>query len=222
MNLKRLAILIALGLMTGLLCSCEDDDDICRLLPPQTLTLPFAGSEDQLMANLQTSYEDMDYNQYRKLLHRDFEMYLLPSTQEAFPLVGPTLDLAEELLIHQRMFGGDPLVDSDGNVLPGISTISFQSFEKVVAWDVSPPTDIFPNTRFSLYDVTILWDRPGFSTWKVEGSVKFYVAGRDSLHDGVASTYWRMIGMQDLTLYSKTFEGNSWGSLKAHFWTEEK
>ena len=62
---------------------------------------------------------------------------------------------------------------------------------------------MIPNARFSLYDVTFLFDRPGASTLKVEGQIKFYVTSRDSVVGGVTKASWEMIGQQDLTNIGK-------------------
>jgi hypothetical protein len=169
--------------------------------------IPFAGTEDQLMANFRTAYEDMDYNIFKDMLHPDYITLLQESTQQEFPDVGPTLDVAEELRIHQRMFAGQPVTDPDGVLVPGISSINFGTYEQQGTWATSPPNDVIPNARFSLYQVIFEFDRPGYSTLKVEGQIKFYVAGRDSFHNGANRTYWQMIGQQDLTNSTKEYAG---------------
>ena len=143
-------------------------------------------------------------------------MLLQASTQEEFPDVGSALNRSTELRIHQRMFSGQPVIDPDGNLVPAVSAISFQTFEQQATWQISQPDGPFPDSQFTLYDVTILLDRPGFSTLKVEGQIKFYVSERDSLHEGVNRRYFEMIGQQDLTNSGlKATEQVSWGSVKA-------
>jgi hypothetical protein len=119
--------------------------------------------------------------------------------------------------IAQRMFSGQPVTDPDGALVQAISSISFNIFEQQGSWATSLPTDVIPNVRFALFDVTFLFDRPGASTLKVEGQIKFYATGRDSVVDGLTKTFWQMIGQQDLTNGGKAVEGNAWGAVKAIF-----
>jgi hypothetical protein len=179
--------------------------------------LPFPGTENQLMANFRTTYEDMNVDTMADLLHADFITILQNSTIQEFPDVGTTLDLTEELRIAERMFSGQPVTDPDGDLVQAVSIISFNIFEQQGTWADSQPNDVIPNARFALFDVTFLFGRPGASTLKVEGQIKFYVAGRDSVVGGLTKTYWQMIGQQDLTNSGKAVESNSWGSVKALF-----
>lgn len=200
MKMKSLFLLAIVALLVAPAgCIFSPDDEPDPGPGPGPVGLPFPSSPDILMANFQKVYEDMDYNNFKDMLHPDYITLLQASTQQEFPDVGPTLDLAEELRIHQRMFGGQPVTDPDGNLVPGISTISFQTFQQVDTWTTSQPNDVIPNAEASNYEVTFLFDRPGFSTLKVDGQIKFYVVGRDSTVDGTVRTYWQMRGQQDLT-----------------------
>lgn len=179
--------------------------------------LPFTGSEDQLMQNFRTTYEDMNFDTMAELLHSDFITILQSSTIQEFPDVGTTLDLAEELRIAERMFSGQPVTDPDGALVQAISQIGFLIFEQQGTWATTPPTDVIPDARSALFDVIILFERPGASTLKVEGAIKFYAVGRDSFHDGSMQTYWQMVGQQDLTNGGKAVETSVWGTVKALF-----
>lgn len=179
--------------------------------------LPFPDSPEVLMANFWTIYETMDYYEFRKILHPDFLTILQEETTEEFPDVGTTLDVNEELRIHERMFSGDAVTDPNGNLVPGVTGISFSRFIPLDAWYDSPPHDIIPNAEWAPYDVEFLFDRgPSFSTLKVEGTIKFYVTSRDSLHQGSLRQYYQMIGQVDLTNPAgKRVEMVSWGTAKA-------
>ncbi len=201
MKTKSLLLLAALFLLivpAGCIFSPDGGDDTGGGEPPAP-AIPFAGSEDQLMLNFRTVYEDMDFNSYRDMLHPDFLTILQSSTVELYPDVGPTLDLEEELRIAERMFSGEPQINPDGDPVPGISSISFDQLEQQGSWATSPANDVIPNARFGLFEVVFRFERPGFSTLMVTGSIKFYVAGRDSFYNGQDRTYWQMIGQQDLT-----------------------
>jgi hypothetical protein len=193
--LAAIALLIALA---GCIFSPEDDPVPPPVTPPQEL--PFPGSPDVLMQNFQTIYETRDYDDYRDIMHPDFLTILQDETIQDFPDVGETLDVNEELRIHQRMFSGDPVTDPNGNLVPGVVNISFSRFLPIDTWAISPPTDIIPNAEWALYDVEFLFDRgQTYSTLKVQGTIKFYVTSRDSLHLGTVRQYYQMIGQVDLT-----------------------
>ncbi len=53
--------------------------------------------------------------------------------------------------------------------------------------------------QVAVYAASDLFDRPGFSTLKVEGAIIFFVAGRDSVVAGNTRTYRQMRGQNDLT-----------------------
>jgi hypothetical protein len=180
------------------------------------LGLPFPGSPDQLMANFRTIYETRGYEEYVQSLHPDFLTILQQSTTEEFPDVGETLDFNEEVWIHQRMFSGLPVIDPDGNLVPGVQTVSFSVFQPQDAWTLSPPDDPIPGAMWAPYDVVFLFDRgQNFSTLRIEGIIKFYVTSSDSLHGGVPMQYYQMIGQEDLTDSFKATDAHSWGSFKA-------
>jgi hypothetical protein len=188
-------------------------------------SLPFPASPEQLMANFRTVYETMDAAEFGQLLHPDFVCLLQPATQEEFPHVGPTLDRDEELVIATKMFSGEATTNSQGDLVPGVGGIDFALFQRVEPWQVTPPTDPIPGALAALFEVVVLWNRPGQSTLRAEGMLRFYVASRDSLHDGVVQPYHEMVGQQDLTggfkasdgriVWDKAVETTSWGTVKA-------
>ena len=178
--------------------------------------LPFPGSPDQLMANFRTVYETMDFYGYLHILHPEFLTILQEQTIVEFPDVGTTLDVNEELRIHERMFSGEMVTDPDGLYVPGLSYVSFNVFRALDTWVLSPGNDIIPNTMWAPYDVEIFFSRgPQYSTLKVEGAIKFYVASRDSMHEGTLKQYYEMRGQVDLTNGNKSVELFTWGSVKA-------
>lgn len=199
---KILLLLFAVALIVapaGCIFSPDEDDDDTGGGGTTPVGLPFPATEDILMENFRLSYEDMDFNSFRDMLHPDYVFLLQPSTTEEFPDVGDQFSREEEIEIARRMFAGDPVTDPDGNLVPGISTISFDHYEQQGEWDTSSGNDVIPDSQFALFDVTFLFDRPGHSTLKVVGQIKFYVAARDSFHNGATRDYWQMRGQQDLT-----------------------
>jgi hypothetical protein len=166
----------------------------------QNQELPFPGSADVLMQNFQTIYETRDYDEYRKIMHPDFLTILQDATVQEFPDVGTTLDVNEELRIHERMFSGDAVTDPNGDLVPGVLSISFSNFQALDTWKISPGDDIIPNAEWAPYDVEFLFDRgQNYSTLKVEGTIKFYVTSKDTTYQGASRKYYQMIGQVDLT-----------------------
>ena len=180
--------------------------------------LPFPGSEDQLMANFQAAYSAMDLTEYLKLMHPNYITVLQTGTTSLFPDVGASLDAEEERRIHDRMFSKQDVTDPLGNLVAGVQTIQFQTFQRVGMWATSLANDMIPNARYALYSVQFLFDRgQDNSTLKVTGNVRFYVTSRDSVVGGVPRSYYRMIGQVDLTDSSKATDAVAWGSVKALF-----
>jgi len=190
---------------------------VVQTVTPTRTWLPFPDSPAQLMANFQATYEQMDFQEYRRILHPDFQMILQQETIDEFPDVGMTLDVSEELHIHQRMFSGDDLTDPvSGGLIPGMEEISFWQFNALDTWQMSPPNDLIPNAEFATYDVDFMFSRgQQFTILKAEGLVRFYVTSRDSLHEGSVQQYYQMIGQLDLTGGFKAVETANYGSIKA-------
>ncbi len=172
---------------------------------------------DELMQVFQAAYENMDFDALRSILHPDFLMILQQSTVEEFPDLGTTLDVNEELRIGQRMFAGDPVVDPNGDLVPGISGISFSRFYPLAPWQLSAPEDLIPNAIHAPFEVEIWMDRgQTYSTLKVQGIIHFYLAYQELEIKGESLFHYQMIGQRDLTNLHKT-EGTSWGTVKALF-----
>jgi len=194
------------------------EDDIVVVGNPGTLGLELPETPDALMANFKAAYENMSYEGLRELLHPDFMMVLQESTIQEFPDIGTTLDLNEELRIHDRMFSGLGVEDPQGNFVPGVKEIVFSTFRRLDTWQQTPADDIFPNAEWAPYQVDILFDRgQEFSTLKVEGTVKFYVTSRELVYKGKTHRYYQMNGQVDLTGHGNKTEVGSWGSTKALF-----
>jgi hypothetical protein len=177
------------------------------------------------MDNFEVAYRSRDLEALRELLHPNFEMILQASTTADFPTLGSTIDLSEETRIHERMFAGQPVIDPNGVLVPGVAGIEFLMFERQNAWTPSPPDDPIPGSQWALYDVDIWFDLgASYSILKVQGQVKFSVAHRDSVVNGVITPYYQMCGQLDLTIDRKNTGAENiasanlvWGSVKALF-----
>jgi hypothetical protein len=211
---------LAFLLFAALLClgACGDDDPVV----PPVITPPGHATPDHLVVALRQAYEDMDPGIYGGVLHADYTMLLSPETTQEFPQVGATLDRDAEMRIAMRMFAGLPVSDSDGNLVPGISNVSFQTLDPQGDWAEVPAGAPFAGSQAGLFDVVILCDRPGYSTLKVEGQLQLFAAASDTTIGGQDFTYWQLSGMRDLTGYLvKDVATSSLGSVKAMFWVAE-
>lgn len=209
---RFLRISLALMILATWVCACSDDDP--PTAPPVDVIDPL-DTESEVVQAFRTAYENRDFDRMRFLLHPDFFMPLPLETQWEFPDLGPDLDWTEETRIAERMFGGTPLSDPDGVLVPGISAISFDVLEQQGAWADTEPGSAFPDTRFALFDVIVSFNRPGYSTLRIEGQLKFYVSGRDTVVADEERTFWMMIGQEDLT-------GNDLKSVATVNWSEIK
>ena len=201
---------------------CSDEEappltPVTEVIIPNS-SLPVPGSPEQLMANFQVIYETRDSDEYKLILDPAFETILQRFTTNEFPDVGTTLDVTEELRIHERMFSGEDVTDPQGELVPGVLNISFSTFQASEAWTMMPPGDTFPNAEWAPFDVVFLFDRgQAYLPLNVTGTIKFYVTSRDSLHQGETKQYYQMIGQVDLTNLDKGIGPISWGSVKALF-----
>lgn len=217
---RLLAILLTALLLGGAGCS-DDDPPIEGVITDPPPGLPFPGSPDQLVANFRSAYETMDFSGLRSVLHPAFETHLQQRTRDEFPAVGPTLDVAEELVIAERMFSGTAITNSQGTLVQGLSAVSFLIFERANEWTTAGATDVVPGASTALFETTILLDRPGGATLRTDGLLKIYVAGRDTVIGGETKSFYQMIGQVDLTsatVAGKGVEETPWGTLKALFW----
>lgn len=198
---RILMLTMAIALLSATAgCIFSPDEDV-DIPPPPPATLDFPGDPATLMKNFQVIYEERDIDWYRDMLHPDYQTILQQETIDQFPDVGATLDLNEELRIHERMFSGDDLNDPvTGALVPGVIGISFGKLEPLDDWQVSPPNDPIPNAQFTTYKVDFLFDRGQDQTQiSVKGNIKFYVTSRDSFHEGADRQYYQMVGQIDLT-----------------------
>ena len=192
--LPGLAVLLLV--QTG--CIFSPDPDPNPIIDPPVV-LPFPGTKDQVMENFRIIYENMDIAGFRTLLHPDYLCFLQQSTIDAFPSVGETLDITEELQIHERMFSGQSGTDAQEELTNPISSIGFAEPEQITNWARSPADDRIPNADFARFNVFFEFHQTGSKILQVQGEIIFYLTSRDSLHEGITKPYYQMIGQVDLT-----------------------
>ena len=206
-------------MIAACLVGCGKTSTIIDPPPPDIIRDPPA-TADALMADFMYTYETMDPERLARLTDPQSFIILQASTTATFPDVGEFLDRAEQAQISSRMFSRQDVTDPNGNLVPGIQTIQFQTFQRVGSWGTSLPGDVIPNTECALYSVQVLFDRgQSYSTMKVTGNIRFYVSHRDSTYNGETYPFYQIIGQVDLTDSppAKGDESASWGSIHALF-----
>ncbi len=214
--------LAAAVLLSVALSGCGSSTTTPTPEPPGQL--PFPATADIAMQNFMTAYEGMSTQHLATVTHPQSIIILQMSTRSNFPDVGETLDRQEQRRIAERMFSKQEVTDPNNNLVAGVQTIQFQTFQRVGNWGTSLPTDAIPNTEYALYSVQVLFDRgQSSSTIKTTGNIRFYVSHRDSTAAGVTRPYYQIIGQVDLTddalgaPHDKPAETSAWGSVHALF-----
>lgn len=206
-----LTLILAAGLV--LAAGCKDEENPVQVTPdpivePQT--------PEDLVAQLMTGYEARDKSDYLALLDPDFQFILRPETTARYPELGPSLDFDEEERIHNRMFSGESVVDPLGDLHPAVQTIVFNTFEAVDSWADTDDPLLFPDARWALFDVELLFDRGQvYSALQATGQVKIYVREITRAEGNEEITYFNLAGMVDLTRSDKGVEATPWGLIKA-------
>lgn len=181
-NIKGITLLLSLLMVlgtTGCLFSPDDGDD--SVIGGNEL--PYADTEQKLMDNFKKIYEDMLIDDFRDMLHTDYQTILLPATILDWGWEqGATFDRDDEINIHENMFGGSPGTDHLGDGVNPLDYIQVDLFERISGDWVSVPEDDpnFPNSRKALYQVDIrFYDNTGDHAFVVQQEVVFYVKAVD-------------------------------------------
>jgi len=171
------------------------------------------------MARFQASHAGMDIDEYEDALHPDFRFRFQDFDIENLDLDDEFLGRADDLIIQERIFEGDPVINSQGETVPGISQIVFPVLVPQTIWSESVNPD-FLGCQRRLYVLEMDLSRPGASTMIVQGQAEFFVAAADTvLGDGTEMQYWQIKGIVDRTYTSpKGAESPSWGSVKVLYW----
>lgn len=211
--LTGLAILVALLLLV----SCSDDDPVTPAPEPPGSSLPFPDTPEQLMANFAAAYETMDAEEIGYLLAPEFQLFLKDATVEEFPVLGPTLDRDDMAVFHGRMFAGESGRDAQGNLTNPISTIELMEPVQLTEWGPTLAGDHLPGVPSALFEVSLAFMRAGDKTLRSEGQIRFFLSERDSLHQGVVQSCFRLAGMADFTESAKDNENVAYGSVLSLF-----
>ncbi len=178
----------------------------------------FADSPEQLMANFQTVYEDMDILGYREVIDSGFVIYLSQDTIDEYSLPREFFDYDEEVQITDRMFSGNARTRPNGDIIPGITRIQFNYFQPEAAWADSPPDHRIPNAIWAPFRVDFTIEQGNEGRLNIKGIIEFYLNSEQVEHQGRIQTKYSMIGQMDYTGYGSLKRPTtdvSWSDVKA-------
>lgn len=210
-------VAIAFSALT-LVASCSEDDEFVQ---PQDSGFPPALSQAELMTQLETVHEDMDYRGYTQILDPAFKFILKPATVLEFSLPEDHFTYGQDLQITELMFSGDPASED----VPGISSISFIDMVIVTPWEEAQDTE-FPGASYAKYFVHLeFWQGSGDARQlvSVRGEIDFYLSAETITYEGKERLRYRLAGQIDRTAgksgdpMDKPNEDTSWGGFKALF-----
>ena len=192
-----LIVLIFSALFSSFLAGC-DDDPISTETPPVIIgPEPPIGTPDILMANLKTTYEDMDSSRFEGLLNPDFRMILLQSTiddwaNSSTPLEEDFFDHNAEVTIHRNIFEGLGGLDELGRSIPPIDSISVTIMEKNGIWEPVEAADEYFgdfDAYWAQYTLLMHFNKPDASRVEVSQIIDFFV-----IQDGDEN--WSLLGIK--------------------------
>ncbi len=198
MDFKRIVLMVAALCLTVAPTGCLFSPDEDEGGGGGTVTeLAFPGTEDQLMANMVTVYEDMDIDGYLEVLDTEFKVYLKQSTIDENNLPQDFFDYETDVQITRNMFSGD----APSETVPGINRVIFSTLTGIETWEDSQDPR-FENARFRTYNVHFVFEQGSGTTRQdltVDGRIDFYVSSEQVMHEGKERTMYRMVGQVDDT-----------------------
>lgn len=180
---------------SGCLFSPDEPDDQGD---PPVVEYPFPGTKDQLLTNFKQSYEDMDINEYGKMLHNAYKFILQEEDIIGGQLPYDHLNRDDDIAVMTRIFSGNPYLPPDRDPQAAVTEITFSVLDPRTVWEDSNHPD-FPGAEKATFEVDLEFKRPGSTTILVSGLTEFYVISRDSTVSGVPKQFWQIMGQEDRT-----------------------
>ncbi len=195
--LSGLAAVAALVVLAGGCIFSPDDDPVN---PPGPPSYPFPATQDLLMANFKTSYDNMSIEEYRNVLHTDFK-FKFAEGSDVEPSGYYTRE--QDLQTTTRMFNGEQGMSEIGEVKPGVRDIDFRLLEQLSPeWEDVPESDPdFPGSTRALFNVEIVFNLndDGNSTITVDSQQIFYAMPvAEVQEDSSTRLRYYLIGQTDL------------------------
>jgi hypothetical protein len=176
MNISYKHIIIFLMVLGAALTGCTRESQV---LGPEPGAYRFSGSPDALMDNFRQAYEEMDVDEYSRLLHEDFIFSFQACDVEKLGLSKDHYTRDEELRTTGHMFGRKPYVKSTGQVVDPILKVEFLKFELAGGWVAMDDPDK-PGLLRAVYEVDIRMDRGRAGWLSIRGTCVFFAVGSES------------------------------------------
>jgi hypothetical protein len=211
----RTRMLLGLLFTVILAGGCASDSKKKVPDPDPSLYLPQT-SIASVLANMTRAYEEMNYEEYRRLLDLSFVYIFAPQDIGGPNNIPPSWGLPDDLLSAARMFGHE--VNRDGYIAESIT----------LAFTASPDdsTDLGPNWRKVVLSNVNLEIRSRHETsgdllsYQVLGDkADLYFVETAETVPGTSQRIWKIIRWEDKPLqYGSAMTMNtSWGLIKANF-----
>lgn len=183
----RLWLALALGTMVlaagGCIFSPQDDDD-----PPaeEPSVYVWPDEPDELMANFENAYADMDIEHYEDALHDDYKFIFTNND---------IWERQDDIASTENMFAGNP-----GTNDMAVQSIEIQSLIRQQAWtEEASDHPYFPSSLRAEYQVIIVFKlEGGTNTITVNSSQLFYAQAVEEEDNGVTKTRYYLVGQQDV------------------------
>ena len=191
-----LAVFAILAMSTGGCFDSGDPVDTDPLPDPY----PFAATQDLLMTNFRTAYDQMNIEEYRNALHEDFRFIFAEGTT-----IQPNgfFTREQDLLSTTHMFNGEQGMSETGEIKPGVRDVDFRLLQRLSPeWEDVPVTDPdFPGATRAVFDVELVFNLndDANSTITVESQQIFYAMPVPEVQiDSSIRQRFYLIGQTDL------------------------
>jgi hypothetical protein len=190
---------------------CSEDDSPTVVLTPPDDSLPLVSDadagRDQLVANLELAYEQMNYGNYSKTINPSYVFHVDPAEVD---IVGTDeLSASEDLESTFAMFSGEvglePVLDSNGKLtgdtvmVPPVQTIRLDlTAESASSWTLMEGGD-FAGTWRRIYQIEMTVTYSGESRVdQITGKQVFYLTPGTISMDGEEFDVWQLRAWEDM------------------------
>ena len=179
---------------------------------------PLATTQDTMVENFVRTFNEMNYEEYEKMLHEDFVFYFSPDEIDVIGQ-GEAWFRPEDLESTRNMFNGGTGRKPDGTIQAPIQQIILELTPESATdtWTDQVPED-FLGTTMRRYEVDMDVTYTDGGVDEVTGVQEFYAAAVETeTTEGTVTTYqlkfWRDLGKD----VAKATRQDSFSSVKAAF-----
>ncbi len=206
---RPVVFFVLLTVFLGLALGGCSSDEITDPGPGQVV-LP--STPDDLMAEFEQAYSQMNLMAYNTLLHEQYDFKFLATGRDAVPW-SHELEIAST----ENMFNGNPGEILDGLIsCTGVDSIRISEFIRLMPWGETGPDDTdFPDAEQTMYQVNIVFHvDDGANSFTIGTRQIFTVKGEEREQaDGSTAIGYTICGQRDM-LPTKGNVDLHWGDIK--------